>query len=75
MRAFAKKAQEVYTKSPRKDINPKQVPVDNKLDTRFKDRDLMDNQVDHQPMDGKHFDYTVGRDPSLSEEDDIAPVR
>lgn len=76
-----KQAQEVYPRYPRKDINPKMLSPDPRHENRFRDRDVVDQQVKNQPMDPSHRDETWGYDPvkyhdldPLSEENP-APVR
>lgn len=56
-------AQEKYPSYPRKDINPKMVMPNPTLD-RFKDHGLPDEVCEDQPMDGAHFDQSIGRDPT-----------
>lgn len=58
-----KEAQIEFTPDPRKDINPKMVPA-NPMHDRFKDHGLPDDVTDGQPMDGAHFEQSIGRDPA-----------
>lgn len=73
--SFDKTAQAGFPNHPRKDINPRMEdlsgtdPAD-----RFKDRDLIDKQVDHQPMDGNHYEQTNGYDVVTYHDDDSAPA-
>lgn len=70
-----KTAQESFPTYPRKDINPA-VPDLNPVQPaeRFKDRDLVDVQVDHQPVDGKHYEQVNGYDPVTFHDDETQPA-
>lgn len=67
-------SQEVYTPTPRKDINPQMV-TPNVTRDRFKDHDILDKALENQPMDPSHFEQEIGYDPANSEEqnDGIGP--
>lgn len=68
-------AQETFPTHPRKDINPKMMPSVNPTPDRFRDRDLVDNQVQNQPM-SPHRQEQQGYDVvTLHDRDDVAPVR
>lgn len=70
-----KTAQESFPKYPRKDINPATPDASGiPPDERFKDRDLLDVQVDHQPMDGKHYEQVNGYDPVTFHDDETQPA-
>jgi hypothetical protein len=69
-----KQAQEFYPRYPRKDVNPKQLPTNPTRD-RFRDRDLVDNQVQNQPMSLRRHEtegYDVVR---YHDTEEVAPVR
>lgn len=69
------KAQETFPRYPRKDLNPKMLaPVNPTLD-RFRDRDLVDQQVQNQPMGPQHQE-TLGVDPiTYHDDEEVAPTR
>lgn len=62
-----KTGQEIFPSYTRKDINPKMV-TPNVTRDRFKDRDLVDEQVQDQPMDPSHFEQEIGYDQGNTEE-------
>jgi uncharacterized membrane protein (UPF0127 family) len=70
-----RQAQEHFPSAPRKDIDPKPVPPNPTRD-RFRDRDLIDQQVKNQPMTPYHEEQ-YGYDPVSLHDDqgNIAPVR
>lgn len=69
-----RQAQESYPRAPRKDLNPKMMPPTNETPDRFRDRDLVDQQVMNQTAPA--YSETQGYDPlTYHDNDDAKPTR
>lgn len=76
-RSGDKQAQERFSPDPRKDLNPKMLSPVNTTTDRFRDRDMLDVQLQNQPFDVGNYEEMEGFDQGCTEEENemIGPVR
>lgn len=72
-RSGDKQAQERFSPDPRKDLNPKMLSPVNTTTDRFRDRDMLDVQLQNQPFDVGNYEQQLGWDisnPDLHDQPD-----